>query len=196
MWSNGQEIIKNMLKNPSRPVFNPPHETTRKASQASTYSTGISTITQGDELPPMFQRQASSKLGLKFEDVFEDDDTPLFQYVEDKKRELSQPQSPLTPGTESSLPNDSNEIQKEPAAFPICYRKLNLTGVENALGRDMKRSIEEIEDEVLTMDEMKVNLENYYLLLLRLTLDCPFKDVRKECRNIIHNVSVSLALLY
>jgi hypothetical protein len=45
-------------------------------------------------------------------------------------------------------------------------------------------------EEIWGSDEMKVNLDSYYIWLLRFSFDCPFRDVRKGCKNILLRAEV------
>lgn len=49
----------------------------------------------------------------------------------------------------------------------------------------------QVAEEVWGLEEMKMNLENFYAWLLRFSIDCPFKDVRKGCREILKRAEVN-----
>lgn len=61
------------------------------------------------------------------------------------------------------------------------------TGVEdvNWAGRLVAR-------EIWGVEEMRVNLENYYCWLLRFSVDCPFLNVRRGCKEILARAEVRM----
>ncbi|EWC43553.1 hypothetical protein DRE_01440 [Drechslerella stenobrocha 248] len=134
------------------------------------------------------RRETSARLGLEFDDVFDDDlDGDSDPRIISAAR--TPIEVPLTPTHESGFPGDNDEKPGYiPPTFTISYSTSVLNTFENVLNSDDRMRIEDLKDEVLTMHEMKKNLDNYYLTLMRLSMDCPYKEVRVNCRLILQKV--------
>ncbi|KAK6338779.1 Sestrin-1 [Orbilia brochopaga] len=133
------------------------------------------------------KREPSSKLGLEFDDVFDDLDGDSDPRVISAAR--TPIEIPLTPTHESGFPDDNfDRAEYIPPTFTISYNTSVLAIFENVLNSDDRMRLEDLKDEVLTMHEMKKNLDNYYLTLLRLSLDCPHKEIRVNSRLILQKI--------
>ncbi|KAK6539183.1 Sestrin-1 [Orbilia ellipsospora] len=136
------------------------------------------------------KRESSSKLGFEFDDVFDDLDGDSDPRIISASR--SPIDVPLTPTYDSGFADDTEErAEFIPPTFTISYNTFVLGFFENVLGSDDRIRLEDLKDEVLTVHEMKKNLDNYYLTLLRLSMDCPHKDVRVNCRFVLQRVTNS-----
>ncbi|KAF3928472.1 hypothetical protein ABW20_dc0106336 [Dactylellina cionopaga] len=133
------------------------------------------------------KREPSSKLGLEFDDVFDDFDGDTDSRIMSASR--SPIDVPLTPTYDSGFADDTEErTEFIPPTFTISYSTSVLTIFENVLNSDDRMRLEDMKDEVLTVYEMRKNLDNYYLTILRLSMDCPHKDVRVNSRLILQRV--------
>ncbi|EPS44400.1 hypothetical protein H072_1602 [Dactylellina haptotyla CBS 200.50] len=137
--------------------------------------------------PKNLKRESSSKLGLEFDDVFDDFDGDSDPRIVSASR--SPIDVPLTPTYDSGFGDDGDERSDFISpTFTISYSTFVLGFFGGVLGPDDRMRLEDLKDEVLTVHEMKKNLDNYYLTLLRLSMDCPHKDVRVNCRSVLQKV--------
>lgn len=136
---------------------------------------------------------------MEFDDVFDDLDAESTTDPRISSGTRSPIGTPLTPSYETDFPDDINEdkdinVGFIPPTFTISYMHTVLPAVENFLSLDDRLRLEDLKDEVLTVHEMKKHLDNYYLALLRLSVDCPYKEVRKGSRGILQRAVVSFGL--
>lgn len=135
---------------------------------------------------------------MHFEDVFgldADDFTSAFV-----PRMLDTTQNsflPLTPEKEDSWASISGlEYAISPTECSsfvegaIRFSNRGLGEFEASASRDVAWAGRQVAEEVWGLEEMKINLENFYTWLLRFSIDCPFKDVRKGCREILKRAEV------
>lgn len=73
------------------------------------------------------------------------------------------------------------------AGFRFSNKRLRELDFAN---RDLAWAGRQVADETWGVDEMKTNLNNFYTWLLRFSIDCPFKDVRKGCRAVLQRAEV------
>ncbi|KAF3176170.1 Sestrin-1 [Orbilia oligospora] len=133
------------------------------------------------------KRESSSKLGLEFDDVFDDFDGDSDPRIVSASR--SPIAVPLTPTYDSGFGDDDDERPDFISpTFTISYNTSVLAIFEHILNADDRSRLEDLKDEVLTVHEMKNNLDNYYLTLLRLSTDCPHKDIRISSRMVLQKV--------
>lgn len=55
---------------------------------------------------------------------------------------------------------------------------------------DLNWMAKTIVEETWGIEEVKVNLNSYYTWLLRFSVDCPFRDVRTGCKDILSRAEV------
>ncbi|KAK6522943.1 Sestrin-1 [Arthrobotrys megalospora] len=133
------------------------------------------------------KRESSSRLGLEFDDVFDDFDADSDPRIISASR--SPIAAPLTPTYDSGFGDDNDERPDFISpTFTISYNTSVLAFFEHILNADDRMRLEDLKDEVLTVHEMKKNLDNYYLTLLRLSTDCPHKDIRIKSRTVLQQV--------
>ncbi|KAK6340095.1 Sestrin-1 [Orbilia blumenaviensis] len=133
------------------------------------------------------KRESSSKLGLEFDDVFDDFDGDSDPRIVSASR--SPITVPLTPTYDSGFGDDNDERPDFISpTFTISYNTSVLAIFEHVLNVDDRMRLEDLKDEVLTVHEMKMNLDNYYLTLLRLSTDCPHQDIRISSRMVLQRV--------
>lgn len=139
---------------------------------------------------------------MHFEDVFGLDADDLTSVVTPRMLDNT-PNSflPLTPEKEDGWTSISGAeyavSPTETSSFAdgaVRFSNRGLGDFECA-NRDVAWAGRQVSEEYWGLEEMRVNLENFYTWLLRFSLDCPFKDVRKGCREILKRAEVNHILL-
>jgi hypothetical protein len=107
---------------------------------------------------------------------------------------------PLTPEKEDDWTSISADYAVSPVDISgsfadggIRFSNKFLVDLESA-NRDLAWIGRQVSEEVWGVEEMRTNLENFYTWLLRFSIDCPFKDVRKGCRAILQRAEVLFIL--
>lgn len=146
----------------------------------------------------LIRRDSSFK--MHFEDVFGlDTDDLTSALVTPRMLEMApNPYLPLTPEKEdgwAAIPGLEYAISPtETSSFTdsaIRFSNRGLGDFGSSANRDVVWAGCQVAEEVWGLEEMKMNLENFYAWLLRFSIDCPFKDVRKGCREILKRAEVN-----
>lgn len=137
---------------------------------------------------------------MHFEDVFGlDTDDSTSAFITPRMLEMTpNPFLPLTPekedcwaaisGLEYAIsPTETSSF----AEGAIRFSNRGLGDFGSSASGDVAWAGRQVAEEVWGLEEMKMNLENFYAWLLRFSIDCPFKDVRKGCREILKRAEVN-----
>lgn len=73
----------------------------------------------------------------------------------------------------------------------VGFSNRGLGEFEGSTNRDVAWAGRQVSEEIWGLEEMRINLDNFYTWLLRFSIDCPFKDVRKGCREILKRAEVN-----
>ncbi|PWW80840.1 PA26-domain-containing protein [Tuber magnatum] len=148
----------------------------------------------------ILRRDSSFK--MHFEDVFGvdgDDSSTLDHPV--RKDSIHNSFLPLTPERDDGWATLSGEFAVSPtdasgsfADGAIRFGNKWLAELDFA-NRDLAWTGRQVAEETWGVEEVKTNLENFYTWLLRFSIDCPFKDVRKGCRAILQRAEKAGARL-
>jgi hypothetical protein len=155
---------------------------------------GSSNSSNGSVFQPdrRLKREASSRLGLDFNDIF--DDLDIEQYDQSGSYKLAK--TPVSSNDDGQRNRDESieSQQPLPPVFEINYKSSISPIFREATKSDERlRQLEDLKDEVLTIDEMQDNLRKYHLTILRLSLECPYTDVRTKCQHMLDRIQVSLS---
>lgn len=134
---------------------------------------------------------------MHFEDVFgvDGDDSSTLDHLV-RKDSIHNSFLPLTPERDDGWTTLSGDFAASPTDASGSYadgaaRFGNKWLAElDFANRDLAWTGHQVAEETWSVEEMKTNLENFYTWLLRFSIDCPFKDVRKGCRAILQKAEV------
>lgn len=181
-WTSGWQDYLRTSWTPLSPHLNRP-----PIARQSSNGSGISPAPSSQR--GILRRDSSFK--MHFEDVFGLDADDLSIVT---PRILEAPYNnflPLTPEKEDSWTSISGVeyavSPTETGSFTDGAVKFSNRGLGDFefAKRDLAWAGRQVSEEIWGLEEMKTNLENFYTWLLRFSLDCPFKDVRKGCREIL-----------
>lgn len=136
---------------------------------------------------------------MQFEDVFGLDADDSSALITPRMPDMtSNPFLPLTPGKEdgwaaiSGLEYAVSPIEMSSFADgAIRFSNRGLGEFWSSANIDVVWAGRQVAEEVWGLEEMNINLVNFYTWLLRFSIDCPFKDVRKGCREILQRAEVN-----
>lgn len=146
----------------------------------------------------LLRRDSSFK--MHFEDVFGlDTDDSTSAFVTPLMLDMTpNPFLPLTPEKEDNWTTISGLeyaiSPTEASSFADGATRFSNRGLGDfglSANGDVAWAGRQVAEEIWGPEEMKINLENFYAWLLRFSIDCPFKDVRKGCREILERAEVN-----
>ncbi|RPA97476.1 PA26-domain-containing protein [Choiromyces venosus 120613-1] len=148
----------------------------------------------------LIRRDSSFK--MQFEDVFglDGEDLSTLDHL-GRKDSIYNSFLPLTPERDDGWTTLSGDFAVSPtdasgsfADGAVRFGNKWLAELDFA-NRDLAWTGRQVAEETWGVEEMKTNLENFYTWLLRFSIDCPFKDVRKGCRAILQRAEKAGARL-
>jgi hypothetical protein len=128
---------------------------------------------------------------MHFDDIFGVDGDDVFQNT--RRKESVTSVTPLTPDREeigwtpflADCAIASSPSLDQEAKFPNC----GLRTLDCAID-EINRAGKLVAEETWGMEQMRVNLDNFFTWLLRFSVDCPYQDVRKGCKAILQRAEV------
>jgi hypothetical protein len=145
----------------------------------------------------LLRRDSSFK--MQFDDIFGADGDDIFSNFGSMRRKDSVVSSPLTPDRECAWTTFVGECAVSPSdvSSPAVDRECafsnkGIGAIDTAIA-DVNWAGKMVTAETWGVEDMRSNLENFERWLLRFSIDCPHKDVRKGCKEILRRAEVCFA---